>query len=369
MPASPILARLALLPLLGVLAGCAGAASADSGPLGPARELRLGLFANVTHATPLVGLAQGFYARELGTTRLRYQVFNAGPAAVEAIFAGAVDAAYTGPNPAVNAYVRSHGEAVRIIAGAASGGASLVVRPGIDRPEQLRGARIATPQLGGTQDVALRAWLAEHGLRTTITGGGDVRIYPTANATTLRLFQQGRIDAAWVPEPWASRLELEAGAKVLVDERDLWPDRRFVTTNLIVSTRFLRQHPQTVDALLRGHVAATAWIRQHPEQAKRVVNAQLGALGGKPLAPAVLDRAWSRIEVTDDPLAVTLAVSARHAYAAGLLSQADLRGIYELRPLNAVLRARGQPPVDDAGLGDRTRRPAPIPSHPAGRSA
>ncbi|KWX02140.1 Aliphatic sulfonates family ABC transporter [Carbonactinospora thermoautotrophica] len=347
------LGLVAALALAGSLAACSttSATTGSGGGKGGA-ELRLGFFANVTHATPLVGVEKGFFAKELGSTRLKTQVFNAGPAAVEAIFAGAIDAAYLGPNPAINAFARSKGKAIRIIAGATSGGASLVVRPGITSAAQLRGKKIATPQLGGTQDVALRSWLASQGLKTDPSGKGDVEILAnTQNAQTLQLFQAGRIDGGWLPEPWASRLVLEAGAKVLVDERTLWPQGRFVTTHLIVSTKFLTAHPETVAALLRGQVAANDWIAKHPAEAKAAVNAQLQKLAGKPLKPEVLDRAWSNIEVTNDPLASTLATSARHAEQAGLLEHTDLKGIYDLAPLNAILTKTGHPAVSDAGLG------------------
>ncbi len=236
------------------------------GEAATAPELRLGYFANVTHAPAIVGVDEGFFADELGDTKLTTQIFNAGPAAVEALFAGALDATYIGPNPAINAFVQSDGEAVRIIAGATSGGAQLVVREGIDGPEDLEGKNIATPQLGNTQDVALRAWLTDKGLENDVAGGGDVTITPTANADTLQLFQAGELDGAWVPEPWASRLVLEAGAEVLVDEKDLWPEGEFVTTHLIVRTEFLEQYPGTVEALLRGHVESVEWIKANEDE-------------------------------------------------------------------------------------------------------
>jgi NitT/TauT family transport system substrate-binding protein len=350
----------ALKPLLAVLllaatAACGGSTDAKEPAAGsgaPAKELRLGFFANLTHATPLVATREGFYAKELGPTTVSTQVFNAGPAAVEALFAGTLDAAYIGPNPAINAFVKSKGEAVRIIAGATSGGAALVVRDGIRSAQDLRGRTVATPQLGGTQDVALRHWLQQAGLQTSKTGKGDVNITNTENATTLQLFRDGAVDGAWLPEPWASRLVLEAGAKVLVDERDLWPGGDFVVTHLVVTTTFLRDHPQTVAALLRGHARTNAWIAANPDQARSDVNARLAELTGKPLSEPVLDRAWRNIEVTDDPVAASLRASADHAVKVGLLGPADLAGIYDLGPLNAVLRAEGKPPVDDAGLAE-----------------
>ena len=345
-------ALLAVAALVPVLAACGGSSNASARDLGPAGELRLGFFANVTHAPALVAVQEGLLAERLGDTKLTTQVFNAGPAAVEAIFSGAIDAAYIGPNPAINAFVQSRGEAIRIIAGATSGGAALVVRPEINSAADLHGRTLATPQLGNTQDVALRAWLADNGMKTSKTGHGDVTVQAgTDNSTTLQLFRDGQIDGAWLPEPWVTRLVQEAGAKVLVDERTLWPAGKFVTTQLIVATDFLTEHPQTVRALLEAHVDAIQWIGKHPDQAKSDVNTQIGELTGAPLPASVLDGAWKNIEPTVDPVATSLVGSAEHAVAADLIEEPDLHGIYDLRPLNAILRARGLPAVSDAGLG------------------
>lgn len=345
-------ALLAVAALVPVLAACGGSSNASARDLGPAGELRLGFFANVTHAPALVAVQEGLLAERLGDTKLTTQVFNAGPAAVEAIFSGAIDAAYIGPNPAINAFVQSRGEAIRIIAGATSGGAALVVRPEINSAADLHGRTLATPQLGNTQDVALRAWLADNGMKTSKTGRGPVTVQAgTDNSTTLQLFRDGQIDGAWLPEPWVTRLVHEAGAKVLVDERTLWPAGKFVTTQLIVATDFLTEHPQTVRALLEAHVDAIQWIGKHPDQAKSDVNTQIGELTGAPLPASVLDGAWKNIEPTVDPVATSLVGSAEHAVAADLIEEPDLHGIYDLRPLNAILRARGLPAVSDAGLG------------------
>ena len=328
----------AALLAAGVLTGCSTSPSSAS-----ARgTLRLGYFANVTHATALVAAERGTFAARLGDVPLETQVFNAGPAAVEALFGGSIDATYIGPNPAINAYVKSKGRALRIVAGATSGGAQLVVKPGITSAEQLRGQTLATPQLGNTQDVALRAWLKSHGLSTDPRGGGDVSIAPTDNATTLELFRKGDIAGAWLPEPWASRLVIEGGATVLVNEKDLWPGGRFVTTHLVVATKFLADHPDVVKRLLEAHVETTAWINDHEAEAKTVVNAALEKLTQKALQGPVLDRAFSELTITDDPIATSLTTSATHAVEAGLLDEPDLTGIYDLRLLNEVLATRGQ---------------------------
>jgi NitT/TauT family transport system substrate-binding protein len=354
---SALLAAVAAIALLA--AGCGGddTSAGDSATAGgtPATELRLGFFANVTHATPLVGLKEGIYQKELGSTEIKTQTFNAGPAAVEAIFAGTLDATYIGPNPAINAFFKSKGDAIRIIAGATSGGAALVVKPEINGAADLKGKTLATPQLGNTQDVALRAWLEENGLETSPSGGGDVNIAPTENATTLQLFQDGKLDGAWLPEPWASRLVVDAGAKVLVDEKDLWPEGKFVTTHLVVTKKFLDEHPQTVEALLRAHVESTEWIRANSDKAKADVNAQLDAFAGKPLKQPVIDRAWSNIQITEDPVAGSLKKSADNANAVGLLKDGngdDLAGIYYLGPLNTILKSKRLAAVTDAGLGE-----------------
>ncbi|SEO78721.1 ABC transporter substrate-binding protein [Trujillonella endophytica] len=351
------LSLLALTPLAAVLVACGDdsddSGESGSGGSGAAAELRLGYFANVTHAAALIGVEQGLFEAELGDTELSTQVFNAGPDVVEAVFGGALDAAYIGPSPAINAYGQSQGDAVRIISGAASGGAQLVVRDGIDAPEDLEGTTLATPQLGNTQDVALRTWLTEEGLENSIEGGGDVTIAPTANADTLALFQSGDLDGAWLPEPWASRLVLEAGAHVLVDERDLWPGGEFVTTNIIVRTEYLEENPEAVEALLRGHVAAVQLAQDDPEAAQTAVNAGLEAAGSSALAAEVLDRAWSNLSVTWDPLAETLEESAQHSFDAGTTPElVDIEGIYDLRPLNAVLSDLDLEPVSAGGLGE-----------------
>lgn len=348
-------AGLAVLAALGLVA-CSSSEAATTGTAGAttgsdASELRLGYFANITHALPLVGVADGTYQKDLGSTALKTQVFNAGPAAIEALFAGAIDAAYVGPNPAINAYTKSNGEALRIVAGASSGGAQLVVQQQYADAASLRGTTLATPQLGGTQDVALRYWLKQNGLNAPTTGAGDVTVAPQENSQTLDLFKQGKIAGAWVPEPWASRLVTEAGGKVLVDEKDLWPGGQFVTTNLIVATKFLQEHPETVSKLLKAQSDTLAAVTKDPATAKATANKALDDLTGKQLEPATLDRAWGNLTLTLDPVASSLGTAADHAVEVGTTKKADLKGIYDLTLLNAVLKSQGQQPVSAAGLG------------------
>ena len=256
---------------------------------------------------------------DLGDTKLTTQVFNAGPAAIEALNAGAIDATYIGPNPAINSFVKSKGESISIIAGAASGGAQLVVKPEIKTAADLKGKTLASPQLGGTQDVALRAWLGKQGYKTNTDGSGDVAINPTENAQTLKLFQNGKLDGAWLPEPWASRLVLQAGAKVLVDEKDLWDGSltgkpgEFPTTILIVNKKFAAEHPQTVEGPAQGPREAVKWLNDTPAAEKATqVNAALKEAAGKALPQDVIDRSLQNIVFTVDPLAGSL-----HQAAAG----------------------------------------------------
>ncbi|GAA2032965.1 hypothetical protein GCM10009819_16280 [Agromyces tropicus] len=251
--------------------------------------------------------------------------------------------------------MQSGGTSLRIVAGAVGGGAALVVRDGLDAPSDLDGATLATPQLGNTQDVALRTWLADHGLDTSPTGGGDVDVVPTDNARTLQLFTAGTIDGAWLPEPWASRLVLEAGAHVLVDEADLWPDGAFPTTVLVVGADFLAAHPDTVRALVAGNAASVDWIAAHPEEVADVVNARLAADAGAPLPEAVLARALAHVEPTVDPFAAALPVLQRHAAAVGTTTAGDLDGLLDLDPLGDVRAQGGLGPIDDAGLGGGPR--------------
>ena len=311
-------------------------------------KLRLGLFPNVTHAPALVGVEKGLYAAALGPdVKLETFSFSAGPAAVEALFSGAIDAAYVGPNPAVTAFSRSKGKAIRIIAGSTSGGAFLVVKPGINSVADLKGKKLATPQLGGTQDIALRYFLKSKGLSSTVEGGGDVSIRPQENAQTLETFRSGGIDGAWVPEPWASRLVAEAGAKVLVDERNLWPKQSFTTTILIVRTEFLKDRPDIVGALLQGHVAAVDFTINNPAKAQDAANSQIKKLTGKKLAASVISNSWVNLTFTNDPEISTIKVGAQHATEVGLLDKTDLTGIEDLTLLNKVLAKAGKPPVSD----------------------
>jgi NitT/TauT family transport system substrate-binding protein len=339
------LAALGVLSLsaLGAAAACggSGSSSSSSGKV----TLRLGFFPNLTHASALVGIDKGIFADKLGSNvELKTSSFNAGPAATEALFSGAIDATYIGPNPTVNGFVKSKGEALRVISGSASGGVAFVVKPSITKPEDLKGKKIATPQLGNTQDVALRYWLKQHNLTATKEGGGDVSVKPQDNAVTLQTFATGAIDGAWVPEPWVSQL-VAKGGHILVDERTLWPDGKFVITNLIVRTDFLKAHPDVVKKLLEGQVAANDYIHSNPTESQQAVSDEIGKITGKPLDVKLITSAWPTLEFLNDPIASSLTTGAQHAEDVGLLDKVDLKGLYDLGPLNDVLKAQGKTEV------------------------
>lgn len=336
------------------LAGCAAQSAAGdaAAATSPADELRLGYFANVTHAPALVGLEEGLLQDALGETELTTQVFNAGPAAIEALSAGAIDATYIGPNPSISTFIQSGGQSAHIVAGAATGGAALVVADGIDSADDLDGTTLATPQLGNTQDVALRSWLADEGYETDTTGGGDVQITPTENAQTLTLFQQGDLDGAWLPEPWVSRLIIDAGAHVLVDEADLWEDGAFPTTVLLVRAEFLAEHPETVKALLEGHEASVAWLADNADDAAGVINTAIEAETGKPLADEVIDRALEHVTFSVDPHAETFETLVENGLEAGTQKEGSIDGLFDLRILNELRADAGEKPVSAGGLGE-----------------
>jgi NitT/TauT family transport system substrate-binding protein len=320
-----------------------GAASSIAAPQG---TLKLGYFPNITHATAIVGVESGIFQKALGPgVTFTVSSFNAGPSASEALLNGAIDATFIGPNPAINAFAKSNGAAIRIVAGATSGGAYLVVKPEITSAAGLRGKKVASPQLGNTQDVALRTWLADNGLVTTREGGGDVSILPQDNAQTLDAFKSGQIDGAWVPEPWATRLVQEGGGKVLVDEKTVWPGGQYVTTHLIVRTDYLQAHPDIIRALLAGEIEATDLVNSDPAKAQALTNQGIRKITSKTIADNVITAAWPNLTFTVDPIASSLKGSADHATKVGLLDPVDLTGIYDLRLLNELLQAAGKSPV------------------------
>lgn len=312
-----------------------------------APPLRVGFFPNMTHAQALVGKERKVFEQKVG--KIDWKSFNAGPSAMEALLAGQLDLVYVGPNPAVNAFMRSKGRALRIVAGSASGGAALVVpqESTIASAKDLKGKKVAAPELGNTQDVALRYWLKGQGLAV----GRDLQVVSVKNPEIFNFFRLRQIAAAWVPEPWLSRLVLEAKGRILVDERKLWPGGKFPTAVLVARTEYLQSHPEIVRGFLAGHLEVGEWIAKHPAEAKNAINAQLQVLTGKPLPAKLLDEAFSRVLLTPDPLQGELLTSAARAGELGYLPKeavfpkARLKEIFDLTILNALLKERRQPPV------------------------
>jgi len=331
------------LTLFACLTACA------SQPPPSSTLVRFGYFPNITHAQAVIGIADGTFQRAFGdNVKIDPKIFNAGPSAIEAMFAGQLDLSYLGPNPAINGYVKSNGEALRIVAGATSGGAVLVVRgdSGITKASDFAGKKIASPQLGNTQDVALRGWLMKQGIKLK-EQGGDTTVMPVANPDILTLFQKKEIDAAWVPEPWGARLVNEVGGKIFLDERDLWPDGKFTTALVVVSTTFMKAHPDIVKQFLSAHVELTQRINADPVSAKQKLNSEIARLSGAALAQQTLDDAWSRQLVTYDPISSSLVGSADAAFKAGFLGDTmpNLDNIYDLTILNQVLKEKNLPAV------------------------
>jgi NitT/TauT family transport system substrate-binding protein len=317
--------------------------SGDSNGAADNATLRLGYFPNLTHPQPNIGVENGTFAKHLGSNvKLETKTFNAGPAVIEALFAGQIDVSYIGPNPAINGFVQSDGKEVRIIAGAASAGALFISRTaaGINQPSDWANKKIATPQLGNTQDVALRAWLKQNGLNAK-EQGGNVTVLPTANADTLALFTKGDVDGAWVPEPWATRLVQEAGGKVYLDEKSLWPNGDFVTTHIIARPKYIADHPTVIESLLRAHIEVTEYANASPAEAKSLLNRSIEKATTAALPVKVLDAAWENFKVTYDPIASSLKKSAEDAFALGFLDKnPNLSTIYDLTALNKVLKEK-----------------------------
>ncbi|MCA0296746.1 MAG: ABC transporter substrate-binding protein [Actinobacteria bacterium] len=333
----------ALTGLAMLLTGCSGASG------GKIEQVNIGYFPNLTHAPGLIADAEGTFVEKFGTLNLKVSTksFNAGPDVIQAILSGSLDISYIGPNPTVTAYIQSQGDGIRVIAGSTSGGAFLVVKPEITSAAQLKGRKLATPQLGNTQDIALRYWLKQQNLTATEDGGGDVSILPQANSAAVQAFSTGSIDGAWVPEPYASKL-VAAGGKVLVDEKSLWPDGQFVTTNVIARTAFVEQHPDAVRAFIEAHLDALAEIKDDPEKAQADVAGQIQKITGQETTADSLKASWKNLDFTADPLASTLKESADHAAAVGLLPNKPTDGfakLWDLTALNDALTARGQQKV------------------------
>jgi NitT/TauT family transport system substrate-binding protein len=309
------------------------------------KTLKIGYFPNINHAQAVIGLGNGTFQKALGDNiEVKTTIFNAGPSAMEALFAKQVDVTYVGPNPAINAYVVSQGKDVRIISGASSGGAVFVVRndSGIQSTKDFANKKFASPQLGNTQDVALRKYLLDNGYKTK-ENGGNVEVVYAKPSDILTLMLKKEIDGAWVPEPWGARLIKEANARILLDERDLWPPKgQFVTSNIVARTDYLQSNPDVIKKLLTAHVDETEWINSHKEEAIKAFNAQLSKITGKTIPDDELYSALSRMELTYDPVKESLFQSANSAFDIGFLGKTrpDLSGIYDLDLLNGVIAER-----------------------------
>jgi NitT/TauT family transport system substrate-binding protein len=343
-----VLAGLAAVGVAVLAAGCSSsAASSGSSTAAKPVVLRLGFLENITHSSALVGIKEGFFTKNLGkNVTLKLYPFSTGTEEATALLAGQLDAAYVGPNPAIKAWQTSGGRLIRVISGAASGGAELVVKKGITKASQLKGQKLASPSLGNTQDVSMRYWLKGQGLTTTSTGGGDVPITPiTPNSDAVLAFESGSIAGGWEPAPYDAEMVADGG-HVLVNEASLWPNGQFVTTELVATQSFISQNPTVVSDLLKGQIEANSFIASNKSAAETAANAELATLSGKSLKTPILQAAFAQVTFTNDPIASSLITDASHAVAVGLLSPVkNLSAIYDLGPLNKLLAADGQSQV------------------------
>src|SRR3989441_12605441 len=310
--------------------------------------LRIGYFPNINHAQAVIGLGSGDFQRSLGKVKIETQVFNAGPSAIEALIADKININNGGHNPAINGYLKSDGQGLRIIAGATSGGAVFVIRnnSGIETAKDFAGKKFASPQLGNTQDVALRAYLLTNGYKTS-ENGGNVQVIPAQNPDILTMMVKKNIDGAWVPEPWGAKLVNEANGRIFLDERVLWPGGKFVTALIVVKTDYLENHPDVIKKLLGAHVDETIWINNNKEEAIKTFNEQNEKLTGKTIPGKELEEAFSRMEITYDPVKNSLYKSADDAYNLGFLGdkKPDLNNIFDLKLLNEVLKEKNLPKI------------------------
>jgi NitT/TauT family transport system substrate-binding protein len=341
---SPKVIALALAAVVVTVIAAAGSPASAAKSTEPV-TLRLGYFPNVTHASALVGTEGGIFAKQLGSgVDLKLATFNSGTEELAAFQGGALDAGYIGPNPTITAWTQLD-KSVKVISGSASGGAYFVVKPTITSAADLKGKTLATPQLGNTQDVALRSWLKSQGLNTDTSGGGDVKIVPQDNATSLTAFKSGDIQGAWVPEPWATRLVNEGGGKILVDEATLWPQGKYVTTQLIVTTDFLKAHKDVVQKLVNAQVAANDYIKTNVADSQQLVSTAIQKITGKPIDGNLVIASFKNIEFTNDPIASSLVKDNATQKSFGFPAAESLKGLYDLSFLNKALKAANEPAV------------------------
>jgi NitT/TauT family transport system substrate-binding protein len=314
--------------------------------LAEAKVIRLGHFPNLTHAQAIYARATGQFEKTAGVP-IKWTSFNAGPSAIEALFTDAVDMTFVGPGPTINGYIKSKGAKFVIIAGAASGGAALVVRKdsNIQTEKDFNGRTIATPQLGNTQDVAARIWFADHGYKLT-EKGGRLGLVPLSNPDQLTMFHKKQIDGAWTVEPWVSRLEIEGPGKLFLDEKSLWPEGKYATTHLVVNRNFLSNNPELVKKILQAHIEVTQKINSDKTAAAKLLNTELKKETSKALKEEVITSAMSRVEFTWDPVPASLYKYAEAAHKLGFLrAKPDVTGIYDLKLLNGLLKDKNLAPV------------------------
>ena len=306
-------------------------------------KIRIAYFPNIGHAIPIVGMEQGFFEKSLGNdVQIETRVFDSGPQAIESLFANSVDLVYVGPGPAITGFLNSENHNVKILAGAASGGASFIVHPSseIRLASDFAGKKIAAPQIGNTQDVSLRSYLSEHGLKSA-DKGGSVIIYNIPNPDIYTLFVKGDIDGAWVAEPWATILETELGGKRLFHEEEFWPNKEFASVLLIGNVDYVEKHPQVISNFLMSHHETAIWINQNPVDTRIIFNDFLKSYLGKSISDDVADVALSNIVITDDPKSDSVHSFAKKADALGYLGRNgyDLTGIFYSFDSNPSLEA------------------------------
>ena len=303
-------------------------------------KVRVAFFPNIGHSIAIVGMEKGTFSEKLGNqTTIKTRLFDSGPQVIEAMFANEIDIAYVGPGPAINGFLKSDGKSLKILAGTASSGVSLVVHPnsGIKSPKDFSGKKIAAPQIGNTQDISLRSFLYQNNLKP-VEKGGTVYVINVVNPDIFTLFSKGELDAAWVPEPWATRLVQQLGGIRLFQEKELWPDQKFSSVVLIVRSEFLEKHHDVVQKWVEAHVQTSDWINEHPDETEIIFNDFLKKNTGKTFQPELLHEAFSNLQITYDPIESSIYTFAERANSLGYLGREgySLEGMFYTEPLDSI---------------------------------
>ena len=309
--------------IVGIVALSALGVAFNSSDTTHENKLRIAYFPNIGHAVPIVGIEQGYFADDLGSEiEIETRVFDSGPQVIESLFSNSVDIAYVGPGPAINGHLNSENKNVKILAGAASGGASFIVHPNseITSASDFAGKKIAAPQIGNTQDVSLRNYLSENGLQPK-EKGGSVTVYNIPNPDIYTLFVKGEVDGAWVAEPWATILETELDGNRLFYEEDLWPGKQFASVLVIGNTDYVKNNPETVSNFLQSHHNTVQWINENPVETRNVFNSFLKSYLGQSLSDEIVDIALSNLQIIDDPLPSSIHSFAEQADSLGYLGR------------------------------------------------